>query len=371
VPRSRALPMRRASPKRSMGKAAKSGGRATVRRLALQPDALGVATRLAAERLREAGVALTPLLKSAGLSLSQINNKDMRIGVASQIRFLELAAKALNDPLLGFRLARDGDLRLTGLLHYVAASSETLGDALDRAQRYSSIANAGVVLKCSEARNFTIALRYAGVARHSDRHQMEGLVTWLVRFCRAATDRRLNPIAVRLVHRRGNETSELEKFFGCPVDFGADTDRVIFDKQVKQLRLVAADPYLNEMLLDHCEQALKHRRSRAGPLRSTVENAITPLLPHGKARLGNVAHSLGVSSRTLARRLAAEGLSFGEILIQLRSDLATHYLGEANFSISQIAWLVGFQGISAFSHGYKRWTGMNPRRMRDKLLASH
>jgi len=157
--------MRRTSPNRSTGKAAKSGRRAQVRDLALQPDALGVATRLAAGRLREAGIVLKPLLRSAGLSVSQINRKDIRIGVASQIKFLELAAEALRDPLLGFKLARDGKPRQIGLLHYVAASSETLGDALDRVQRYSSIANAGVVLRCFEAGNFTIALHYAGVAQ--------------------------------------------------------------------------------------------------------------------------------------------------------------------------------------------------------------
>ena len=69
--------------------------------------------------------------------------------------------------------------------------------------------------------------------------------------------------------------------------------------------------------------------------------------------------------------LTAEGLSFGEILNQLRSDLATHYLGDADLPISEIAWLVGYQGVSAFSHGYKRRTGMSPKNMRDKLLASH
>ena len=100
--------MRRASRKRSVGKAAKSARPARVRHLALQPDALGVATRLAAARLREGGIDLKPLLRSAGLSASQITMKDLRVGVASQIRFLELAAKALNDPVLGFRLARDG-----------------------------------------------------------------------------------------------------------------------------------------------------------------------------------------------------------------------------------------------------------------------
>ena len=321
-------------------------------------------------RLREAGIVLKPLLRSAGLSAIQINNEDVRIDVASQIRFLELAAKALNDPVLGFRLTHDADLRRVGLLYYVAASSETLGDALERAQRFSSIVNAGVVLKCFEARNFTIALRYAGVARHSDRQQMECLVTTLIRFCRDSTNRRLNPIAVHFVHRRLPQSSEIEKFFGCRIEFAANTDRIIFDKKAKQLRLVAADPHLNEMLLHYCEQALAYRRSREGPLQITIENAITPLLPHGKAQLGAVAQTLGVSSRTLARTLAAEGLSFGEILSQLRSDLATHYLSDPNLPISEIAWLVGYQGVSAFSHGYKRWTGMNPKKMRGKLLAS-
>jgi AraC-like DNA-binding protein len=108
-----------------------------------------------------------------------------------------------------------------------------------------------------------------------------------------------------------------------------------------------------------------------GSLRIAIENTIAPLLPHGKARLDAVAQTLGMSSRTLARRLTAEGLSFGEILDRLRSDLAAHYLREANLSISQIAWLVGYQGVSAFSHSYKRWTGISPKRMRDKLLASH
>jgi hypothetical protein len=71
------VPMRRTSPSRSTGKAAKSGRRAKVRDLALQPDALGVATRWAARRLREAGIVLKPLLRTAGLSVSQINRKDL------------------------------------------------------------------------------------------------------------------------------------------------------------------------------------------------------------------------------------------------------------------------------------------------------
>jgi len=341
------------------------------RHFGLQPDALGVATRMAAGRVREAGIALAPLLRSAGLSVSQINKNDVRIGVASQIKFLELAAQALKDPLLGFRLALDADLRQIGLLYYAAASSQTLGEALERAQRYSSIVNAAITLKCLEAGNFTIALHYFGIARHSDRQQMELLVTTLIRLCRTLTGLSLKPVVVRLVHRRLSGSSELERFFGCKAEFAANTDEIVFDKKTAQLPLVGADPYLNEILLRYCEQALAHRRSNASSLRVMVENAITPLLPHGQARLDAIAPKLGMSSRTLARRLSAEGLTFGEILNQLRSDLATLYLSERNLSISQIAWLVGYRGVGAFSHRCKRWTGMNPKRMRDKLLAGY
>jgi AraC-like DNA-binding protein len=197
---------------------------------------------------------------------------------------------------------------------------------------------------------------------------MELLVTTVIRLCRALTGRSLKPTVVRLVHRRSTGSSELEKFFGCRIDFGEDIDEVVFDKKAAQIILIGADPYLNKILLDSCEQALAHRRSNASSLRVMVENAITPLLPHGKARLEVVARTLGMSSRTLARRLTGEGLRFGEILNQLRSDLAMHYLQERELSISQIAWLVGYQGVGTFSHRCKRWTGINPKRMRDKLV---
>jgi AraC-like DNA-binding protein len=354
-------------PSRTAGRAAKKDGRLAKGKRFTSPDALGVATRLAARRLREASIALEPLLKSAGLSISQIDQKDMRIAVASQIKFLELAAKALKDPLLGFKLACDADLRQMGLLYYAAAASETLSAALHQAERYSSIVNAGVVLKCFEGKSFTIALSYAGVARHSDRQQMELLVTTVIRVCRTLTGCQLRPTSVHFVHRRSGKSSQLEKFFGCRVEFGVETDEIIFDRNAAQLPLIGADPYLNEILLHYCEQALAHRRSNASSLRTTVENAITPLLPHGKARFDAVAQKLGVSRRTLARRLAAEGLRFGEILKRMRSDLTEHYLSEADLSISQTAWLVGFQTIGAFSHSCKRWTGMSPKRLRDKF----
>src|SRR5262245_8134024 len=219
------------------------------------PDALGVATRLAARCVREAGIVLEPILKKAGLTSDLIDIKDTRIPVVNQIRFLELAAKALYDPLLGFKLACGCDLREMGLLHYAAGAAATLGEAIHRFERYSSIVNEGVVVKCPHAGNLTIELSYEGVSRHSDQQQMEFLVTTIVRSCRALTGCDLKPASIELVHQPSQRRPDLERYFGCRVAFGAEIDKISFDQKARQLSLVGADPYLNEILLDYCEQA--------------------------------------------------------------------------------------------------------------------
>jgi AraC-like DNA-binding protein len=292
----------------------------------------------------------------------------MRIAVASQIRFLELAAKAVQDPSLGFRLACGCDLREMGLLHYAAGAAATLAEAIRRIERYSSIVNEGVTVKCKDAANLTIELGYAGVSRHSDQQQMEFLLTTVIRSCRALTGCELRPASVHLIHPASTSRADLERYFGCRVTSGAETDRICFDKEAGLLPLVDADPYLNEILLEYCEQALATRRINSSSLRSTIENAITPLLPHGNASLDEVARKLNVSRRTLARRLSAEGLSFGEILKQLRSDLITRYLSDPSLRISQVAWLVGFRSVAAFSHSCKRSSGMSPKALRHTFL---
>src|SRR6476620_3267745 len=108
---------------------------------------MGVLTRLACERARQEGVDVELLLRKAGLTHQQIDDPCARLAVKSQIRFVELAAMILKDECLGFHLAKKFDLRMAGLFYYVLASSDTLGDALQRGVRYSSIVNEGITLR--------------------------------------------------------------------------------------------------------------------------------------------------------------------------------------------------------------------------------
>src|SRR6516165_10003134 len=328
------------------------------------PMAGGGLSRLAIARLQSAGVPVAPLLKRVGLTPEVIAEPEERLSVRSQVALLDEAAIALKDDRLGFTLALDFDPRELGLLYYVMASSQTLGDALKRVARYSQITNEALVVGYREGNRLIINLSYSGVPRHSERHQMEFCMFAVLRLCRVLTGQNLVPQHFSIAHHRSGDTSEMARFVGTAVEFGADADEFALNVNAPELPLSHADTHLNDLLLKYCEAALADRKGDMDQLRTRVENAISSLLPHGKVLVEDVARSLGMSKRTLARRLSDEGLNFTEILQQLRRDLAVRYLDDRKLHISKIAWLLGFHEGSAFTHACKRWTGKTPREMR-------
>jgi len=288
----------------------------------------------------------------------------VRLPARSQVQFLNLVADALPDDLLGFHLALGSDLREIGLLYYVLASSDTVVEALRRAVRYSVLVNEGLYQQCVVGRHLTVVFEYIGVGRHLDRHQAECWMLLIVRMLRELTGTRLSARRVSFVHARTKTPTEFIPYFGRDIKFGARADEISFAASVGKAPVVSADPYLNKLLVRHYEEALSRRPPGRGSIRASVESAIVPLLPHGEATIGEIARQVGLGPRTLARRLSAEGLSFSAVLGQLRLDLAKRHLADGDMSISEIAWLLGYQEVSAFSKAFKRWTGNAPRLLR-------
>jgi AraC-like DNA-binding protein len=338
--------------------------RRSTNRLSDLPTVQGGLTRLAVDRLRRAGIKLQPLLSGVGLTVDQIDEPERRLSASKQIAFLEAAAEALSDELLGFRLAEEFDLRDLGLLYYVMAAADTLGDALKRASRYSRLTNEAIVFEYREAREPVLRLTYAGIPRHADRQQIEFCMVAMVRVSRALSGRRFFPTRVALAHVRPKGIAKFAGCLGKDIEFGSDTDEIGLPPGSSEWPLVDADPRLSKILLKTAEETLSVRKEDTGAFRVAVENAITPLLPHGQAKADVVAKKLGTSERTLARRLAEEGVKFAEILQQLKASLAIRYLEDHGMPISRIAWLLGFEEASSFSHACRRWTGKSPREFR-------
>ena len=257
--------------------------------LASIPTAQGGLARLAIARLKSAGVPVVPLLRRVGLTPEVVADPEERLIVRSQITLLHEAAIALKDDCIGFTMAGDFDLREIGLLYYVMASSQTLGEALKRLARYSKVTNEALVFGYREGNRLIVNLSYSGISRHSDRHQIEFCMFAVLRICRVLTGQQLVPQHFWISHHRSGTNSEMARFVGTAVEFGATTDEFALNANARELPLIHADPYLNNLLLKYCEAALTDRKGDVSQLRTRVENAISSLLPHGRVVVGDVA----------------------------------------------------------------------------------
>ncbi len=335
------------------------------------PSATGGIARLACARLDEMGKDSTIILSKVGLKPEEARDPAIRLEVQTQINLLELAAEEVQDEWLGFHLARTFDLREIGLVYYVMASSHQLADALRNAERYSKINNEGVRLRFRlQEGSAVIALDYVNVDRHADRHQIEFWLVTLLRICRQLTNGRLLPLRLKTRHFRNGMPAEFRTFFGVDVEFGATADEIWFSRPIALLPVEGRDEYLNELLRRYAEEALARKPQERRTVRSKAEDVLPKLLPHGRATASEVARQLGMSSRSLSRKLAEEDTSFTEILDQLRAALGRRYLHDKTLPVSEIAWLLGYREVSSLTHAFKRWTGMTPQRFRSSQLGA-
>ena len=326
----------------------------------------GVAAREALSYLDRRGIDAEPALFGAGLSRRQLSENDVGVSVASQYRFLELAAIEANDHLLGLHVATEMDTRAIGILFYLAGSSPTVSEALENLAHYSATSNEALVLEIFRQKDEVIlAIRH--VQEFDERHQQffELLALWFVRTLHTQTNLDFAPLRVTFTHPRDAGQREVHRLLRCPVEFAQTVDSWVLPQRILDVPIVSGDSYLLRVLTVHADELLTERHSVTG-LQSMVADQLISLLPSGESRAAAVAQRLNMSTRSFTRQLAKEGTTFGEIVERLRRRLASRYLAHDRMSIKQIAWLLGYSQVGAFNHAYRRWTGTSPGRARQK-----
>ena len=322
------------------------------------PSATGFAARQAIAVLRKHKVPIAPLLKRAGISEGDIDNRQRRISALAQGQLLEYAGEALGDHLFGLHLAQHANPREAGLFFYVASAAEDIGEALAFFARYCRIANEAVRLKLIRSpEGMIVETKFVGLPRHFTWQNTESMIATLIKGLREMAGRDFRPTRVTFTLAHNSELREFERFFGCPVEFSAPADQLGFSNETLAIPLVTEDRHLLDTLQPICEEAAKERNTAHGTLRSLVENEVQKLLPHGKANRHRVAKALGLSERTLSQRLAEENTSYEKVVDRLRRSLALHYIEEPSLSLTQIGWLLGYEGPTSFNYAFARWTG--------------
>jgi len=334
--------------------------------------ATGFAASEALAVLRKHNVAIAPLLLRAGLNegdFPQAASDDApsmrRVSAIGQCKLLDYAADAMNDSAFGLHLAARIDPRDVGIVFYAGSAASDLGEALAFYSRYCRIVNQAFRLKLiRRPDDGTLEMEFVGLPRYAARHYMEFVMGGIRTALRTITGRNVTPKRIAFAHNRNSNLQEFERFFGCPVEFGAPNNMMVLSTDTLRIPLITADPKLLRALQPFCDAAAKERNATSGTLRAAVEKEVEKLLPSGKANAETVAAALALGLRTFARRLAEEGTTYGEVVDQLRRSLALQYLKDPSMTLAQIAWLLGYEGSTSFNHAFKRWTGRSPSAVR-------
>ena len=250
-------------------------------------------------------------------------------------------------------------------------SSPRVVEGLRRAQRFSGLALDTLRLSARTERALASVVFDVGDAAFSaSRHAMEYLLMASVRVLRHAVGANFRLREVHFRHRRAGKLDEAERAFGCSVYFGQQDDRIVFPHSA----LWAVPRFANRSIAEEIEKFAAALTTRVAP-RATIseqaEQGTRALLASGvHASSASVGRRLGISSRTLQRRLAEEGTSFRALRDAVLWEAVEVLLSNPSLKIEAIALSVGFSDAAAFSKAFRRWKGYPPTRYRETLASS-
>ncbi len=278
-----------------------------------------------------------------------------------ECRYIDAMVHAAGDPLAGVRMGLDIDPRGGSVLSYILLCCPTLGDLVHAAARYVKVTRprTDIVLRETNRGTEMILSTYDPRIGHHVQHT-EFALTASLQSMRYGTQEHLMPHGISFSHPRGTLARKIEHLLGCEVEFEATSHVLRLSHAKLELPLQTSDIALHAHLTSYADILLSDRSTAAPESRQRIEASILAHLPRGTATLERVAGDIGLSPRSLRRRLSDENLTFRGLAEELRQMLCAMYLDDPSLSLAEVALLLGFADQSAFSTAYRRWTGITP-----------
>ena len=312
--------------------------------------------RSAVSALRAEGVDPAPVLVAAGFAPDAFRDPNARYSAAATARLWQLAARRSGHPAFGIVVTRHIGSTSLHALGYAILASDTVGEALERAARYSGlIVEPGALVLKQSGDIAALAIRLCSRCASAAIELRDAVLSALVRMLRHASEGAFALLRAEL-HRNLNDLSPYRHFFRCPVVLGPE-DVLYFDRALLAMPLSSANAELARVNEEAIREYLSGQREHG--LVERVRTVIGERLPT-LVTPELVASRLGVSLRSLQRSLHSHGTSYEELLREVRLELARMHLREGRRSISEIGLSLGYDSSSAFSRAFRRWTGMPP-----------
>ncbi|MFN2425511.1 MAG: AraC family transcriptional regulator ligand-binding domain-containing protein [Candidatus Binatia bacterium] len=316
------------------------------------------------EALRRVDERTTDIARRAGFDLTNLLRAEP-VAVSKIVQLFEEAERLTGDPLVGLRTGRLSEPR--GLLAHLLISSARLDEALMRCTRLGPILIQSMRIESRGERD-RIVFSYEDPALES-RLLTDYTLMATLRTVQRAVGEDVHLAEVRF--RRADDTGreEIELAFGCPVRFGQGADALVIPSSVTSRKGKLANPLIAEQI-ERFAEALLPSEPEPKSFTEQVGRTARKLLSAGvRAERRVVCKHLGLSERSLHRRLAEEGANFRELREKVLWDVAEALVSESGLKLEAIAASVGFNDAAAFSKAFKRHSGSSPTAWRRSRVA--
>ncbi len=313
-------------------------------------------------RLAALDVDIEHVLRVAGIPRSRFVSPKARLTTREFFALWQAIESVAEGPDLGLRLGSSAVPHQYDVVSMAALHSETLGEALHKLARYKRVVcpeQVAIVIESGEAR-----LQFIWQLGESNPPQflIDATFTGTLGLARRGTGKQLVPRRVELTRRRANEAL-LQRYFTCPLRFDAPADLLVFDEGVLSEPFITHNSDVLSLLLSGLESAL-HEQASERSLADDVRVALRRNLSGERPSVDKIAKVLGMSARTLQRRLEGEGATYQGLLDDVRRESARRLLANTDVDAEEVAFLLGFEEANSFTRAFQAWEGTTPKQWR-------
>ncbi len=300
------------------------------------------------------------LLQTIGLDREALDDPALRIPYADMMMLSEHAARMTADSAFGLHVGERVDHREYGLVGWALISSSTLGEALRNLVRYLPIwTNGGTFSLDVDGAVAHFRWQYSHASLPESRHDCEMSMATLAELRQLSGGDAWSPREVWFQHAKPKDTSEHTRIFRAPVRFSMPSNALLLDRRSLDVPLRTAQPDLHRTVTTAADQLLPDASGEAS-MSQSVLSFIRQNLSSGCCDMKSAARQLGVSRRTLQRKLRGESSSYRDLVQQARQDLSQYFLLDTPATATATAYALGYSEPSVFHRAFHKWNGKSP-----------
>lgn len=299
------------------------------------------------------------MFASLGMDREPYSDPDARIPIANMTQVWSEAERLTGNPCFGFEVGMSLHPTNFHAVGYAWLGSASIREALERLVRYQRLLSTAAEMSFEDMGGYA---EYRLHPKELVQMGVDAAMCAVVQICRGVSHDDFRPTEVNMTRSAPPCVRELADFFACDVVYDAPDNALKFSDERLDEHLPRTNPAMVQASEELAQQYIARMDKNDIVTRARV--LLISQLPNGEPSRKALAEGLHLSERTLARRLSDGGYTFTSLVDEIRNHLAKDYLRQSRFSITDVAFLLGFSDQSNFARAFKRWTDLSPTEFR-------